>query len=151
MENSAIIKVLIAKASLDGHDKGALLLEWRLRYAGIKEIYIGTARTINQIIDTARKEDVHVIVINMMPGEHLSIAEEIIKKMKEEGISDKLLMMVGAIPDEDIPRLLEMGVVTVFTSGDSFDEIIDVIRYAVESCHDRYFIQEFNNFNMSQK
>jgi len=104
------IRVLVAKPGMDGHDKGAILVAATLRDAGMETIYTGLRRTVAQIINGAIQEDVDVIGLSILSGAHISVAEKILKSMKEEGIDDKLLIMGGVIPDEDIPRLKEMGV-----------------------------------------
>jgi len=122
------IRVLVAKPGMDGHDKGAILVAATLRDAGMETIYTGLRRTVAQIINGAIQEDVDVIGLSILSGAHISVAEKILKSMKEEGIDDKLLIMGGVIPDEDIPRLKEMGVAGVFTQSSSFEEMIDFIR-----------------------
>ena len=129
--NHRVIRVLVGKAGLDGHDKGALLLASRLRNAGMEVIYTGLRRTVTQIVTTAVQEDVDVIGISILSGAHLSIATKLIARMEQEGITDKRLMMGGFIPEEDIPRLKAMGVAGVFTQGAGFDEIAAFIRDAV--------------------
>jgi len=122
------IRVLVAKPGMDGHDKGAILVAATLRDAGMETIYTGLRRTVAQIINGAIQEDVDVIGLSILSGAHISVAEKILKSMKEEGIDDKLLIMGGVIPDEDIPRLKEMGVAGVFTQSSSFEEMVDFIR-----------------------
>jgi len=51
--------------------------------------------------------------------------------MEEEGIGDKLFIVGGLIPDEDISELLNMGVAGVFTQSSSLGEIIDFIQRRV--------------------
>ena len=121
-------RVLVAKPGMDGHDKGAILVAATLRDAGMETIYTGLRRTVAQIINGAIQEDVDVIGLSILSGAHISVAEKILKSMKEEGIDDKLLIMGGVIPDEDIPRLKEMGVAGVFTQSSSFEEMVDFIR-----------------------
>ena len=110
MNQERKIRVLVAKPGMDGHDKGAILVAATLRDAGMETIYTGLRRTVAQIINGAIQEDVDVIGLSILSGAHISVAEKILKSMKEEGIDDKLLIMGGVIPDEDIPRLKEMGV-----------------------------------------
>jgi methylmalonyl-CoA mutase C-terminal domain/subunit len=129
--NHRVIRVLVGKAGLDGHDKGALLLASRLRNTGMEVIYSGLRQTVNQIIATAIQEDVDVIGISILSGAHLSVAGKLIARMEQEGIMDKRLMMGGFIPDEDIPHLKALGVTGVFTQGASFDDIVAFIRDVV--------------------
>ena len=135
MNQKRKIRVLIAKVGLDGHDKGAILLSTRLRNAGMEVIYMGLRRTVNQVIKAAIQEDVDIIGVSILSGAHISIGDKILKKMREEGIKDTLLIMGGVIPDEDIPKLLELGVAGVFTQSASFDEIIEFIHIKMEN-HD---------------
>lgn len=122
------IRVLIAKPGLDGHDKGAIILSSRLRDAGMEVIYTGLRRTADQIVTSAIHEDVDVIGLSILSGAHISISERVIRKMNEEGIADKLLLVGGVIPDEDIHRLEEMGVAAVFTQDSSYQDIIEFIE-----------------------
>jgi methylmalonyl-CoA mutase C-terminal domain/subunit len=135
MNQKRKIRVLIAKVGLDGHDKGAILLSTRLRNAGMEVIYMGLRRTVNQVIKAAIQEDVDIIGVSILSGAHISIGDKILKKMREEGIKDTLLIMGGVIPDEDIPKLIELGVAGVFTQSVSFDEIIEFIHIKMEN-HD---------------
>ena len=128
MDQEKKIRVLVAKVGLDGHDKGALLLCSRLSNAGMEVIYTGLRNTVKQVINTAIQEDVDVIGVSILSGSHISFAEKIIQMMRDEGTEDKLFVMGGAIPDEDIPILLGMGVAAVFTQSASFQEIITFIR-----------------------
>ena len=131
MENKKI-RVLVAKAGLDGHDKGALLLVSRLKQEGMEVIYTGLRNTVGQIINTALQEDVDVIGISILSGSHRPFAEKIAGQMEEKGMKDILFVMGGVIPDEDIPVLKKMGVDEVFTQNSSFPEIVSYIRNGVK-------------------
>ena len=133
MDQGKKIRVLVAKAGMDGHDKGAILVATTLRDAGMETIYTGLRRTVEQIIVTAIQENVDVIGLSILSGAHLSVAQKILKRMKEEGIDDKLFVVGGVIPDEDIPKMKEMGVAAVFTQSSSFEEMVDFIRSNVKS------------------
>ena len=122
------IRVLVAKAGLDGHDKGALLLASILRNAGMEVIYTGLRNTVGQIINTALQEDVDVLGISILSGSHRSFAQKIAGQMKEKNMGDMLFIMGGVIPDEDIPVLKKIGVAHVFTQDSSFQDIIAYIR-----------------------
>jgi len=133
MNQERMIRVLIAKVGLDGHDKGAILLSSRLMNAGMEVIYTGLRRSANQVINAAIQEDVDVIGVSILSGAHISVAQKILQKMKEEEIEDILLVMGGVIPDVDIPKLTEIGVAGVFTQSSSFDEIIEFINNKVRA------------------
>lgn len=133
MERKKIpIRVLVAKPGLDGHDKGAKVVVRALRDAGMETIYTGLRQTVDQIVSAAIQEDVDVIGLSILSGAHLGLSAKIMEKMKEEGIDDKLVIVGGVIPKEDIPRLKEMGVAEVFPVGASFEEIVQFINRAVK-------------------
>ncbi|MEW6442483.1 MAG: cobalamin B12-binding domain-containing protein [bacterium] len=122
------IRVLIAKVGLDGHDKGALLVCTALRNAGMEVVYTGLRRSVNDVVSAAVQEDVDVIGVSILSGAHMKVAEKMLARMRSEGIGDRLLVMGGVIPEEDIPRLREMGVTGVFTQSASFKQIAAFIR-----------------------
>jgi len=122
------IRVLIAKAGLDGHDRGAKVVAAALRDAGMEVIYTGLRQTPEMIVSAAIQEDVDVIGISILSGAHMTIFPKIIKLMKEKGLDDVLLIGGGIIPDEDIPKLKEMGVAEIFTPGTLTTEIVNFIK-----------------------
>lgn len=131
MQNTRKIKVLITKIGLDGHDRGAKVISSLLREAGMEVVYLGVFQTPENIIQAAIEEDVDVIGLSCLSGEHLTFSPEIIKLMHEKELKDILLVVGGVIPREDIPGLKEMGVSEVFTAGSMTDDIIDYIKVHV--------------------
>jgi len=133
MEKKKIpIRVLVAKPGLDGHDMGAKVVVRALRDAGMETIYTGLRQSVDQIIRAAIQEDVDVIGLSVLSGAHLGLAEKMMKKMKEDRVEDKLLIIGGVIPREDIPRLRQMGVAQVFPMGTPFPEIVDFLEKTVK-------------------
>ncbi|RLA85952.1 MAG: methylmalonyl-CoA mutase [Deltaproteobacteria bacterium] len=122
------IKILIAKPGLDGHDRGAKIVAYALRDAGMEVIYTGLHQTIDQIVSTALQEDVDIIGLSILSGAHLTICEKLIRKLKEVGLDDKPVVVGGVIPKDDIPKLKQLGVKGVFPGGTPLDEIIKTIR-----------------------
>ncbi len=122
------IRVLIAKAGLDGHDRGAKVVAAALRDAGMEVIYTGLRQTPEMIVQAAMQEDVDVIGVSILSGAHMTIFPKIIKLMKEKGLDDVILIGGGIIPDEDIPKLKEMGVAEIFTPGTLTTEIVSFIK-----------------------
>src|SRR5258708_33860429 len=104
------IRVLVAKAGLDGHDRGAKVIAAALRDAGMEVIYTGLRKTPEMIVEAALQEDVDAIGISMLSGAHMTIFPRIIALMREKGIGDVLLFGGGIIPDQDIGELKKLGV-----------------------------------------
>ncbi len=122
------IRVLVAKAGLDGHDRGAKVIASALRDAGMEVIYTGLRQTPEMIVEAALQEDVDVIGVSILSGAHLTILPKILNLMKAKGLDDVLLTGGGIIPEEDIIKLKEMGVGKLFTPGASTTQIAEYIK-----------------------
>ncbi|NUN70572.1 MAG: cobalamin B12-binding domain-containing protein [Bacteroidetes bacterium] len=122
------IRVLIAKAGLDGHDRGAKVIAAALRDAGMEVIYTGLRKTPEAIVEAALQEDVNAIGISSLSGAHMTIFPKVKNLMKEKGMDDVLLFGGGIVPQEDIVRLKELGIGEIFTPGASTFAIVDYIK-----------------------
>ena len=122
------IRVLVAKAGLDGHDRGAKVIAAALRDAGMEVIYTGLRQTPEMIVEAAIQEDVDVIGISILSGAHMTVFPRILKLMNEKDMNDVLLTGGGIIPEEDIKALKEMGVGELFTPGAATSEIANYIK-----------------------
>ena len=121
------IRILIAKAGLDGHDRGAKVVAAALRDAGYEVIYSGLRKTPESIVESALQEDVDAIGVSLLSGAHMTIFPKIIKYMKSKGMEDILLFGGGIIPSNDIKELKSIGVDELFTPGTNTDDIIDYL------------------------
>ena len=128
MEKERMIRVLIAKAGLDGHDRGAKVVARSLCDAGMDVIYTGIRQTPEAIVRAAVQEDADVIGLSILSGAHLEILPRIIIGLKEISVKKVLIMVGGIIPDEDIPRLKEIGVKEVFGPGTPSNRIVEFIK-----------------------
>jgi methylmalonyl-CoA mutase C-terminal domain/subunit len=131
------IRVLVAKAGLDGHDRGAKVIASALRDAGMEVIYTGLRQTPQTIVEAAIQEDVDAIGISILSGAHMTVFPEVIRLMKEREVDDILLFGGGIIPDEDIKKLAEMGVGKLFTPGTPTNETVEYIQNWVKE-HPRF-------------
>jgi methylmalonyl-CoA mutase, C-terminal domain len=129
---SAVIRVLVAKPGLDGHDRGAKVIAHTLRDAGMEVIYTGLHQTPEMIVNTAVQEDVDVICVSILSGAHNRIFPEILKLLKDNNASDIPVLGGGIIPDKDVADLKKMGVKQIFTSGSSLREITEYILQVTE-------------------
>jgi methylmalonyl-CoA mutase C-terminal domain/subunit len=123
-----MIRVLIGKPGLDGHDKGAKTVAVALKNAGMEVIYTGRRQSVDQIINAAIQEGVDIIGLSILSGVHLEITEGLMAKMKERGAEGIPVVVGGVIPKKDIPLLKAMGVREVFPVGSTFDEIVKTIK-----------------------
>lgn len=122
------IRVLVAKAGLDGHDRGAKVIAAALRDSGMEVIYTGLRQTPEMIVEAALQEDVDVIGISVLSGAHMTLFPKIFNLMKEKGLNDVLLTGGGIIPEEDIIELKKIGIGELFTPGAPTTKIADYIK-----------------------
>jgi methylmalonyl-CoA mutase C-terminal domain/subunit len=128
MRRSRPIRIIMAKAGLDGHDRGVKVVSALLREAGMEVIYLGPYQMPDTIIQAAMEEDADVIGLSSLSGEHLTFVPKVLKLLSEKHLEDVVLLVGGVIPAEDIPVLKEMGVAEVFITGSSTKAIIDFIN-----------------------
>lgn len=126
------IRVLLAKPGLDGHDRGVKIIARALRDAGMEVVYTGLRQTPEQIANAALQEDVQIVGLSILSGAHMTIFPRVIELMREKGMDDVVLFGGGIIPDDDIPKLKELGVGEIFLPGTSTEEIVKYIRKTVK-------------------
>src|SRR4026207_388314 len=122
------IRILVTKLGLDGHDRGALVICRALRDSGMEVIYSGLFCTPEQVVKTAIEEDVDVIAMSLLNGAHLTLFPRVATVLKEQGVSDILLIGGGVIPGKDKKLLEEKGIKGNFGPGTPLEVIIDFIH-----------------------
>lgn len=125
------IRVLIAKPGLDGHDRGAKVVARALRDAGMEVIYTGLRQTPEMIAEAALQEDVDIVGLSILSGAHMALVPRVLELLRVNGQENVGVFLGGIIPDEDVPRLLEMGVVGVYGPGTITETIIENVQRAV--------------------
>ena len=125
------IRVLLAKVGLDGHDRGVKVVARCLRDAGMDVIYTGLHRTPEEVVDAAVQEDVDVLGISLLSGAHMTIFPRVMKRLKERGVDDMLLIGGGVIPDEDVTALKQMGVAEILLQDTPPEAIVETVRRLV--------------------
>ena len=110
-------RLLVAKPGLDGHSNGAEQIAVAARDAGFEVVYQGIRLTPAQIVAAARDEDVDVVGLSILSGSHLELVPEVVRLLREEGL-DVPVVVGGIIPEDDQPKLRELGVTRVYTPKD---------------------------------
>jgi methylmalonyl-CoA mutase C-terminal domain/subunit len=126
-----MIRVLIAKPGLDGHDRGAKVVAHALRDAGMEVIYSGLRQTPQMIAEAALQEDVDVVGLSILSGAHMTLVPRVIELLRERGMEDVLVLIGGIIPESDVESLRALGVTAVFGPGTRLDAIVAQVRAAV--------------------
>ena len=132
MSEEKLLRILVAKAGLDGHDRGAKIIARALRDAGFEVIYTGLHQTPEMIAEAAVQEDVDAIGLSILSGAHNTLFPAILEALRGRGAEDVAVFGGGIVPEEDMPALADVGVKKVFTPGASTQEIVDWIRDNVE-------------------
>lgn len=127
-----MIRVLVAKPGLDGHDRGAKVVARALRDAGFEVIYTGLRQTPEQIAEAALQEDVDVVAMSILSGAHPHLFPKVVNLVREKGMKDVLIIGGGVIPEGDIQALKEAGIAEVFTPGTPTADVIDFIKANVK-------------------
>jgi methylmalonyl-CoA mutase C-terminal domain/subunit len=135
MESKAI-RILVAKPGLDGHDRGAKVIAYALRDAGMEVVYTGLRRSTEEIVKAAIDEDVDVIGLSILSGAHLALTEKIIAGLKAADCADEIAVVVGGtIPPRDVEPLEKIGAAAVFPTGTQLNAIAPKIREIVDARH----------------
>lgn len=128
---SRIIRVLIAKPGLDGHDRGAKVIARALRDAGMDVIYTGLRQTAEMIVSAAVQEDVDAIGLSVLSGAHMHYFKEVLDGLKARNAADILLFGGGIVPNEDVQALKDLGVGAIFTPGASTQAAVAYLQKEV--------------------
>jgi methylmalonyl-CoA mutase C-terminal domain/subunit len=116
-------RVVIAKAGLDGHDRGAKVIARALRDAGFEVIYTGLFQTPEQIAETTLQEDADAVGLSILSGAHLTLFPKGVTELADRGRTDVVVCGGGIIPDDDAAQLRDAGVAAVFTPGSPLGDI----------------------------
>jgi methylmalonyl-CoA mutase C-terminal domain/subunit len=128
MKSKRPLKVLIAKAGLDGHERGALVVAMGLREAGLEVVYTGIRNTPEQIVAWAIQENVDAIGLSSLSGGHMSQFRRVMEVLKQEKVKGVLVFAGGVIPHEDVKKLQKLGIKAVFGPGSSIATILAFLR-----------------------
>jgi len=119
---------LIAKTGLDGHDRGAKVVARALCDAGADVLYTGIRQRVEHIVMTAAKEEVDVLGLSFLSGDHMTLVPMVIQQLKAAGLADLPVIVGGIILKHHIPELEKFGVKKVFLPGTPLNEIVAFVK-----------------------
>ncbi len=122
------LRIVLAKVGLDGHDRGIKVVARGLRDAGLHVIYAGLWQSPEAVLRTVTDEDADWLGISILSGAHMTLTPRIIDLFRQNGLDHVRVLVGGIIPEDDIPKLREMGVAKVFGPGTSIAEIVDFLN-----------------------
>ena len=121
-------RVLLAKVGLDGHDRGIKTVARFLADAGMEVIFTGLRSTPQQVVEAAVQEDVDVVGLSFLAGDHMILAPKVIDGLRQRGLGKAMVLVGGIILKRDIPVLEGMGVARVFLPGTPPERIVQFIQ-----------------------
>lgn len=133
--SGAPLRVVLAKVGLDGHDRGIKVVARALRDAGMHVIYAGLWQTLEAVVRTVADEDADWLGLSLLSGAHMTLVPRLMQLMREAGLGHVQVLVGGIIPEDDVPKLLDMGVARVFGPGTSLPEIVQFIRERSGAVH----------------
>jgi methylmalonyl-CoA mutase C-terminal domain/subunit len=122
------IRVLVAKAGLDGHDRGAKVVAAALRDAGFEVIYTGLRQTPETIAEAAIQEDVDAVGLSIHSGAHMTLFPRVVALLRERGAGHVLVTGGGIIPPADVAALSALGVGRLFGPGTPTRDLVEYLR-----------------------
>ena len=125
------IRILIAKVGLDSHDRGAKIVARTLRDAGMEVIYTGIRQSVDEVVGAAVQEDVDVLGLSFLGGDHMVLVPRIIRALRDKGRGEIPVVIGGIILKRQVEELINMGVKKVFLPGTPSEEIVGYIRESV--------------------
>jgi len=120
-----MMRIVVAKPGLDGHDRGAKVVARALRDAGHEVIYTGLHQSAEQIVETAIQEDADLIGLSVLSGAHMTLFARLVALRAARAATDIGVFGGGIIPEEDLSALTGLGVAKVFTPGATTTEITE--------------------------
>lgn len=122
---------MLAKLGMDAHWRGVMVVANAMREAGMEVVYIGHA-TADELAAVVMQEDPAVVGASTLSGNHLGECEKVAVTLRGAGFDDVVLVVGGAIPVADVPRLLDIGFDAVFPTGSSLQTMIDQLGELVQ-------------------
>ena len=120
------IRVVIARLGMDAHWRGSIVVARALRDAGMEVIYVGN-QTPENIAETAVQEYADVVGLSTLSGNHMILAPEVVRELRERGMEQTVVVLGGTIPPDDVPKLKEAGIAEVFGPGTPLEKIISFL------------------------
>lgn len=122
------LRIVLAKVGLDGHDRGIKVVARGLRDAGFHVIYAGLWQSPEAVVRAIADEDADWLGLSLLSGAHLTLVPRVIELLRQAKLADVGVLVGGIIPEDDISRLLDMGVARVFGPGTPIHEIAQFLH-----------------------
>ena len=79
------------------------------------------------------QEVADAVGLSVLSGANEPLFAQLGDAMRERGLADVLVFGGGIVPDDDLPRLAELGVARVFTPGAAMASITEWLTEALDA------------------
>lgn len=125
-------RVLLAKMGLDCHDTGIVTVAQMMRENGYEVIYMGLHNYAEEVVNTAIAEDVDLIGVSFLSGQHATQTRDLLKAMRAAGLCVPVVCG-GIIPPDDAAELRDMGVADVIEPGTLTADLVERVDAVLTS------------------
>jgi len=125
-------RVLIARLGMDAHWRGSMVVARALRDAGMEVVYLGN-QLPEDIVKSAIEEDVDVVGLSTLSGNHMALAPDVVRLLRERGMTETTVILGGTVPPQDVPKLKAAGIDGVFGPGTPLNRIVDFVAEKTEN------------------
>ena len=126
-------RMLVTKMGQDGHDRGIKVVATAFADLGFDIDISPMFQTPDEAAKMALENDVHVVGASSLTAGHKTLVPELIKKLKESGAGEILVIAGGVIPPTDYDFLYKAGVVGIFGPGTSIPDSADKVLTLLEN------------------
>jgi methylmalonyl-CoA mutase, C-terminal domain len=127
--SSRKLRIVVAKAGLDGHDRGAKIVARALAEAGHEVIYTGLHQTPDMIAATAVQESADAVGLSVLSGAHMTLFPAVMAALAARGAADVVVFGGGIVPPAEVEELKKLGVAAIFPPGGSTAPIVEWVDH----------------------
>ena len=126
------LRILVASPGLDAHDLPPMLFAMSMRDAGFEVIFLGIRQEVERIVAVALQEDVDIVALSIWGGIHLEVARDVVELLRQQSKEPIPVIVGGAVPPQDVPKLREVGALEAFIPGTPTVEIAKFLHEKVK-------------------
>ena len=114
------LRIVTAASLFDGHDAAINIMRRIIQATGVEVIHLGHNRSVQEIVDCARQEDVQAIAITSYQGGHIEFFKYMYDLLKENGCDHIRIFGGGGgvILPEEQKELHDYGITRIYSPDD---------------------------------
>ena len=124
-------RVLLVKHWIDIHDRGLRLIASRCKNAGF-EVVNASYSQHEEVVKMEVHEDVDVIGMSFFTSAYENHLPKVMKGLKENNLSNVIVVLGGVIHDEEHATLKKQGVREIYGAGSDVNGFIELIKAEVK-------------------